>query len=667
MKKKYIEVIQEEISDCGISCLSSIIQYYGGYIPLEKLRIDTNTDNNGTNAYELIQCSKKYGINAIAEKTNKVSDVNTPFIAHVKLDNNYYHFIVVYKILDNKLLIMDPLVGLKKIDLSYFNEIFNKVVIKFISSDNIPTYKKNTFLYRYIINYVRDNKYIFLWVLILNLIILILTFLENMEISFIKNVNYIIIFLVIIIINHLLQYVKNKIVLNKSIDLNNKLLNDFSIYIFKLPLKYLKLKQHGEINTRFNEISEISSVIVSYIINILFNMVQIIISFFLIFYFFNNSFIPLFLFSLIYIFFNVTVYKKNIKTLKNLINKEEEYNNKILNYISQITTIKHLSNYNYFLNNIKDLNISKNDTNRIINKRKYKMDLINNLIISIFSLMVLYLLLNSSLNVEASLFIYIVINYYISLIKTFSEYIPIFLLLKSIINKNNDFLSIDYDNKKSINITGDILINIHNLSYEINGSSIIKDLNICIDSKDKVFIKGPSGIGKSTFLKIINNEISNYKGDVLINGYNIKDYDLSNSVTYVSQTDGLFNDTLINNIILNNKIDKTVLNKIIKMCRIDEIDLVKKYGFDVMCLNNNIFSGGEKNRIILARALVRCKNILILDEVLREVDYSLECEIVKDIIDFYKDRIIIYVSHKDVSIIFDKVLTFRKDYYGFKR
>ena len=73
MKKTY-EIIQEETSDCGICCLASIIKYYGGYIPLETLRINTNTDINGCNAFELISCAKKYGFNSFGKKIDKIEN-----------------------------------------------------------------------------------------------------------------------------------------------------------------------------------------------------------------------------------------------------------------------------------------------------------------------------------------------------------------------------------------------------------------------------------------------------------------------------------------------------------------------------------------------------------------------------------------------------------------
>ena len=70
--KKNIIVKQHDIKDCGVCCLESIIKYYNGYIPIEKLRLDTKTNMNGTTAFNLINAAKKYGFTAYGEKLSQI-------------------------------------------------------------------------------------------------------------------------------------------------------------------------------------------------------------------------------------------------------------------------------------------------------------------------------------------------------------------------------------------------------------------------------------------------------------------------------------------------------------------------------------------------------------------------------------------------------------------
>ena len=264
-------------------------------------------------------------------------------------------------------------------------------------------------------------------------------------------------------------------------------------------------------------------------------------------------------------------------------------------------------------------------------------------------------------NVINGIVLFSIINYYISVVRKITTYYPSIILFKNILVKNNDFLSIKLDKKEALNLENNIGISIDNLNFSINGYNIIRNLSVEFKNNEKIFLNGPSGVGKSSFLKILSNEIVNYSGKVLFNLKDITKYDLTNIVSYTSQDENIFNDTILNNLLLGEKINEELLDDIIKICRIDDINAVRECGLDFMLINSNSLSGGEKNRLILARSLLHSKKIIILDEVLKEVDYELECLIVKDMLNYFKDRIILYVSHKDVGNLFDNVLTFRKE------
>ena len=101
MTRNFI-VKQQDIKDCGICCLQSIIKYHKGYIPLEILRLDTKTNNNGTTAYNLLKTAKKYGLNGIGKKIDNIRDkeIKLPCIAHIVTSKGINHFVVIYKITD---------------------------------------------------------------------------------------------------------------------------------------------------------------------------------------------------------------------------------------------------------------------------------------------------------------------------------------------------------------------------------------------------------------------------------------------------------------------------------------------------------------------------------------------------------------------------------------
>ncbi|NCC70990.1 ATP-binding cassette domain-containing protein, partial [bacterium] len=159
------------------------------------------------------------------------------------------------------------------------------------------------------------------------------------------------------------------------------------------------------------------------------------------------------------------------------------------------------------------------------------------------------------------------------------------------------------------------------------------------------------GSGKSTIMKIIRGYIENYEGKVLLNNKNIKDIPLSiinSSFLYISQNETLFNDSIKNNILGSRNIDYENYSKIINILNLEKIfdnkvfrenEYIEENGFNL--------SGGERQKIILARSLLNDFNYLIMDEALSELDEAEEKDILKNIINNFKEKTIIYITHKN--------------------
>ena len=218
--------------------------------------------------------------------------------------------------------------------------------------------------------------------------------------------------------------------------------------------------------------------------------------------------------------------------------------------------------------------------------------------------------------------------------------------------KENKLLNIPFNN-----------LEIKNLKYSYdNYNNIIENLNLKINKNEKIMLIGSSGCGKSTFLKILKKYYQINHGQVLINNIDINNLskeEIDKNITYVSQQEKLFTDTIYNNLLLGRKINKKIIINIIKNLKIDFLD--KELFLDTFIEENGLnLSGGERQRIVLARSLLNDFNILLLDESLSEVDIKLEREILKNIFKMYKDKIIIVVSHRmDNKDLFDKIINLK--------
>ena len=187
-----------------------------------------------------------------------------------------------------------------------------------------------------------------------------------------------------------------------------------------------------------------------------------------------------------------------------------------------------------------------------------------------------------------------------------------------------------------------------NVSYAFNwNKKILNNINLKIKAGEKVLLLGPSGSGKSTMLKMLMNYYKVDRNKIEIDGIDINDLKNSSYIKYINQIETLFTDTLYNNLVLGNNIEQDKINNVINICKLNEIVNKDNLGLNQLIEENGFnLSGGERQRIVLARTLLMNFDILIIDEGLNQVDIDLEKSILKDLMNYYKDKTIIVISHR---------------------
>ena len=197
-------------------------------------------------------------------------------------------------------------------------------------------------------------------------------------------------------------------------------------------------------------------------------------------------------------------------------------------------------------------------------------------------------------------------------------------------------------------------------SYENRDKRVFNKASIEIKKGDKIALIGESGIGKSTFVKLLMRFWDVNNGDIKINNKSIKNINTSslrNSQTLVSQETYLFNESILDNIKLGNK--NATKEEVIEAAKKASIHsfietLPNGYETRVSELGGNL-SAGERQRIGLARAFLRNSEVLILDEPTSNLDTLNEGEILKSIRENCKDKTIVLISHrKSTTAICDK-------------
>lgn len=680
--KKNLVVKQEGYKECGAACLLSIIRYHGGNISINKLLELTYTDKTGTSFYNLNEAALKIGLESMAFKvdrkndSSKLCDIKMPSICQI-IDNSYEHFVVVYKIKNNKITIMDPASGFKTIKLQEFMSKWTGYIMVFSKVKQLPYVDDVKYLNKVIVDTLVKNKIIILSIFLLSIVFIVVSCLYTMYsgividkiINTTKNNLLMItfIFSILMLIKCISSFFRNELL----IFLNQKL--DCSIFlsafqkILLLPYSYYKNRTTGEVISRINDLAYVKNMLSKIILTVFLDLIISLVCSVVLFNINKMMFFMLVITILVYII----IFYIFRDILKKYTDINQENNAQISSFmvetINGFETIKNLNMERMMNEKMCSLYLEAlNDSftyDNISNLEMFIKEIVTLVCILLIEFIGFNLVFDNVLTIGEVITFITLASYFIEPIKNIidlnKEY---FYALNSLKRANNlfDIESTDLVTKTNYNILGNIRIN--NLSYSYNGyNNILNDVSVMIKNGEKVLILGNSGSGKSTILKILSKYYIPRRDSVYIDDIDINDISISNikdNLVSISQDEIVFNDTIRNNIILNRNISDNQFNDVCKITCVDDIVKDMFLGYDTRLEENgqNI-SGGQRQRIILARTLLKNSKIILIDEGLNAIDINLERRILKNIFEKYKGKTIIIVSHRLENMdLYDKVV-----------
>jgi len=669
---KYIFLKQDGIKDCGISCLLMIIRMYKGGCSKEYLRELTYTTKEGTTAYDLVKAGEKFNFTSFGLR-GSIKDVKKeyyPLIAHVIKENKYQHFIVIYNILLDKkqLVVGDPSSsGIRKISIKEFEDISTNKFLIFIPKGKIFNIKTNDKFYKTITNFFKNNIICLISICLLSLLFTILTVISTFYLQILMNKVFIqtssklswtlpSVFILIVFLKVTLHYTRTNILSKLIHKFDFHLNKDIYNHLFLLPDSYYENRTTGEVLSRITDLENIKNTIANTlldgIISILLSVVSLIILLKI------NYKLTLFLGVLVILeitlcFFFKDKIRHSIATLKEETAKLYSY---LTDTIKEMCAIRHLDCRQFFENKFKTCYSNYLKTYKKYLKYLNLEDFLKNLLVGIFNILIItigykYVISNE---LELSLFIvFLFLHPYF--LDPFNKLFDLCINTedtKEALNRVYEFYQVEEKYPK-ITLNQDFefsKLSLKDLKYSYTRDNyVLNNLNLQIEKGEKLLIYGQSGSGKTTLIKIIAGFLKDYSGNVLINDNNyLETIDiLRKKVTYIRQGDSLLNMSLRDNILLGRDISEQKFLEVCRLLKIDNFSNKNILNYDMQVEENGEnLSAGERQRVLLARGILKEGDIYIFDESLSNLDIKLEREILENIIKYLDGKTIIVVSHR---------------------
>lgn len=698
--KKFPNFKQTESKDCGPTCIKIVAKHYGKTINIQELRDYSETTREGSNLMMLSDAAEKIGFRTIGIKRSilQFDEVPLPCILHW----NSGHFVVLYKIKNNNYYISDPAVGLieyTKLEFIKFwignnaNETTEEGIAllleptpKFFQSDFDKEDKKGLgfgLLSQYVLRYKSFLLQLSIGLLASSLLQLIFPFLTQSIVDVgIQNQNIGFIYLILFAQLFLfagktgLELIRSWILLHLSTRINISLISDFFIKLMNLPISFFDVRMTGDIMQRINDHHRIERILTTSSLNVLFSVINMFVMGGVLAYYNLQIFFVFFAGSILY-FGWITLFLKRRKALDyKRFSEVSQEQSKVMELINGMQEIK-LHNaekqkrwgWEYvqarlFRVSIKGLVLEQTQTigSSVINELK-------NIFIIFLSAK---LVIDGEITLGMMLAISSIVGSLNGPIAQLIEFVrevqdaKISLARLSEIHDKEDEMQQEVHQTHDIPKDADIVIK--DLSYRYLGSDIpvLENLNLIIPAHKVTAIVGVSGSGKTTLMKLLLKFYEPNKGEINIGNTQfaaIAQKAWRANIGAVMQEGFIFNDTIANNIAVGvDLINKERLVYAADVANIKEYISGLPLGYNTKIGSEGTgMSTGQKQRLLIARAVYKNPEMLFFDEATSALDANNEKEIMGKLGLFFKNKTVVVIAHRlstvmnaDQIVVLDK-------------
>lgn len=678
---------QKDSMQCGIACLSSICLYYGKKYSLAFLEKLCHSTSEGISLKAIADGANKLGLNS---RTGLISadyfcENDMPCILHW----DQKHFVILYKISKSRkyFYIADPGRGLVKCTQQEFYHHWistksngeEKGIVMFlnptdkfgeIQSQELVEKRSFSFLFCYITKYRKYFIQIILGLLLGCVLQLVMPFLTQSIVDIgitHKNINFVWLVLIgelmIVTAKTITDFIRRWLLLHISMRINISLVSDFFIKLLKLPMSFFDTKLMGDLMQRMNDHERIQSFLTSHILSTIFSILSfVVLGIVLLIY--NKLIFAIFLIGSLAYGIWITIFLNKRKTLDYEIFELQAANqNKTYQFITTIQEIKLQDCEQRRRWEWEDIQVDLFKAQMKSLKLQQSQETGSIFINELKNILVTVMAATAVIEGEITLGTMLAIQYIVGQLNSPLDQLMSFIYSLQDVkislerineihgNMNEECIS---NNMSSFGDSEDLSINLKRIDFKYNPHNDDYTLhNISFDiPKGKVTaIVGASGSGKTTLIKLMLGYYPVLSGDILIAGGNIDNYNLKwwrRQCGVVMQDGVIFSESIARNIAVDDgEIDKERLVKAAEIANIHEYIMGLPLKYNTKIGRDGVgLSQGQKQRILIARAVYKNPQFIFLDEATNALDAKNERAIVENLNEFYKGRTVVVVAHR---------------------
>lgn len=655
--RKTPTVFQMEATECGAASLAMILAFFGKIVPLEQMRIETGVSRDGVKAGNIMRAAKRFGLecHGYNREPEKLLDMEMPCIVHW----NFNHFVVLEGFKGQHVFINDPAVGRRKLTREEFDDGFTGIVLTFKLTDAfVPEKAQNSLLG--LVKQRLHGQYAAVFMLFyIGLLLffpgLVLPVVSQMFIDDILIAGYtdwltkILVFMAALIVlkagltfyrDIVLQRLQSKLVLISG--------RSFLSHLVHLPMNFYEQRHSGDLVERMENNTDVSNFLAGDLAETVLNV--IIAAFYLVLLFFYSPLMTIIGLGNIAISIFVVIYSKQV--LANAAIKQQMSGGKLFSTVCAgigiSDTLKASGAENEYI--MKILGYQAKYQNE--NQEQTRFQRIISAIPDSFGKItdILHLLVGSILVINGSLSMGM-LTAYCALYSSFVEPVNALVTftqkihtMKSRMNRVDDVLHQQEDPRYSTakksdqqrKLSGEVQLKDISFGYNRFSPPLVEGFSFSLNCGETIAFVGPSGCGKSTVAKVVSGLYAPWSGSILFDGKEAVSYSkeiMTSSISTVSQNITLFSGSIRDNIAMwNTALLESDIVAAAKDACIHDFIISCPGGYDYnLSENASNISGGQKQRLEIARALATNPSILIMDEATSALDPIIEKQVMDNI------------------------------------